>query len=93
MKIICKHAIVSGVVQGVGFRASAVHQAAKIGDLQGWARNLVDGSVEIVVQGPANKVDKLLEWCRRGPSTARVDDVVEEAYPVDPSFTSFRVKY
>jgi acylphosphatase len=68
------HLFISGVVQGVGFRASTREEARRIG-VTGWVRNLEDGRVEAVVQGPREKVDDLIRWSRRGPSSARVDRV------------------
>jgi acylphosphatase len=68
---------VRGRVQGVGYRAWVEHQA-KAHDLEGWVRNLRDGSVEALFAGPADAVAGMVERCRRGPSSARVDAVTEE---------------
>jgi len=71
---------VRGVVQGVGFRHATVRKAHELG-VTGWVANLDDGSVEAMLQGPANQVDLMLEWLRRGPPSARVADLVgEERY-------------
>ena len=64
-------AIVQGRVQGVCFRSATVEQARSL-DLAGFARNLPDGNVEVVVRGPKERVDLLVEFLRRGPSLARV---------------------
>lgn len=71
---------VSGRVQGVSFRANAQRSAAALG-LDGWARNLSDGRVELLAEGEAGKVAAFVEWCQRGPRWARVDELrlVEEA--------------
>ena len=76
------HLIVSGHVQGVFFRQSTKSIARTIG-LQGWVRNRTDGTVEIVAEGPLEDVNKLVEWCEKGPETARVErvDRVDE-FPV-----------
>lgn len=66
--------IVSGKVQGVGFRVSAREQALRL-RLSGHAFNLDDGRVEVVAQGEAGAVDALASWLRRGPPAARVDGV------------------
>lgn len=71
-------AIVTGIVQGVGYRASTAHEAQRL-QLAGWVRNLPDGSVELEAEGPDDIVDALITWCRRGPTHAEVDDVVVEA--------------
>jgi acylphosphatase len=73
---------VSGRVQGVWFRASARERALELG-LDGEARNLADGRVEIHAEGPAEAIDSFLVWCGRGPAGARVDTVaVEDQEPV-----------
>jgi acylphosphatase len=76
------HAVVRGVVQGVGYRASMLAEATRLG-LTGWVRNLPDGSVELEAEGTTAAVDALLAWCARGPWGARVDGV--ESVEVAPS--------
>ena len=66
--------IVTGTVQGVFFRASALEQAQSL-SLTGWVKNLPDGGVEIVAEGPRYALDQLVEWCHRGPPGARVEGV------------------
>lgn len=66
--------LVSGRVQGVGFRAATVDQARRLG-LHGHARNLADGRVEVLAVGPDGAVAALAAWLRTGPSLARVDAV------------------
>jgi len=70
MKVV--HVIVRGRVQGVGYRAFVEHEARKLG-LEGWVRNRRDGSVEAVFAAMPEKVDAMIEACRRGPLGARVD--------------------
>jgi acylphosphatase len=72
--------LIAGRVQGVFFRASCADEARRLGVL-GFARNLRDGRVEVVVEGDADAVDALVEWCRHGPPNARVDavEIVDEA--------------
>ena len=70
---------VSGRVQGVGFRYHVISHAQELG-LDGYARNLEDGTVEIWAEGPAAALDSLLRATREGPRWARVDDVrIEDA--------------
>jgi acylphosphatase len=64
--------LVSGKVQGVWFRASARDQAVALG-LRGFARNLPDGSVEVLAAGDAETLEQLAQWLRLGPPSARVD--------------------
>ena len=69
--------IVSGRVQGVGFRYWASSQAASLG-VSGWVRNSPGGNVEAVFEGPAERVELLLRWCRQGPPAAYVDQLEVE---------------
>jgi acylphosphatase len=69
---------ITGRVQGVGYRYWVEHQAREH-DLEGWVRNRRDGSVEALFAGPEHVVTEMVERCRRGPSSARVDAVTEES--------------
>ncbi|GAA5235587.1 acylphosphatase [Verticiella sediminum] len=68
---------VTGVVQGVGYRAATTRQAHQL-KITGWVRNDDDGSVEAVIQGEPDQIDRMLEWMRHGPPPARVADVTSE---------------
>jgi acylphosphatase len=72
--------VVTGLVQGVGFRWSARRAAERIG-VRGWVRNRADGSVELHVEGDEERVAAMLAWLRRGPDGAviREVEVVETA--------------
>lgn len=65
---------VTGRVQGVGYRAGALHKARQLG-LTGWIQNNADGSVLIEVEGPQEQVDEFVRWCWRGPMLAKVEKV------------------
>ena len=69
-----------GRVQGVGFRASAAHQARRLG-VAGWVRNLPDGSVELEVRGAPAAVEALVDWVAQGPRGARVTGVDAHEVP------------
>jgi acylphosphatase len=73
-----RHVMIRGRVQGVGYRAWVEHQA-RMRDLEGWVRNLRDGSVEAVFAGPEDVVAEMVASCWHGPTSARVGDVAEEA--------------
>ena len=73
-----RHVAIRGRVQGVGYRYF-VERAARSRDLEGWVRNRRDGSVEAVFAGPAEAVAAMIAACRRGPSSARVDALQDEA--------------
>lgn len=68
------HVFVSGLVQGVNFRWYTTEQARRLG-LGGWVRNLGDGRVEAVIEGPETTVKEMIDWLGRGPRHARVDGV------------------
>jgi acylphosphatase len=72
---------ITGRVQGVGFRAAAVRQAHLLG-VTGWVRNNADGSVQTLLQGPHDQVDRMLSWLLVGPPGARVAEVVSQAQDV-----------
>jgi acylphosphatase len=76
--MVSRHLQISGRVQGVGFRYSMQKEATRLG-LSGWVRNRRDGSVEAVFSGPADAITAMIAACRRGPSSARVDAVQDEA--------------
>lgn len=74
------HLLVSGIVQGVGYRWNAVRQAESLG-LTGWVRNRADGRVECEAQGPAPAVASFIAWTRQGPRHAEVEDVAVADLP------------
>jgi acylphosphatase len=83
---------VSGIVQGVFFRANTVSVATRLG-LKGFVRNLPDGSVEIVAEGEKELLEKLLEWCARGPEGASVIKTEPKWEENKNEFRVFRVRY
>ncbi len=85
-----RRVFISGLVQDVWFRATTAKHAARAG-VQGWVRNLADGRVEAVLEGTADAVNEMIDFCSRGPEMARVDriEVVEE----DPeNLEGFRIR-
>jgi acylphosphatase len=78
-----------GEVQGVAFRYHCEQEARRLG-VRGWVRNEPDGSVTAYLEGRHDSVEELLDWCREGPSDARVYSLDEET--VEPlGATDFRV--
>lgn len=84
--------LVAGMVQGVAFRQSAVWEAERLG-LSGWVRNLPDGRVEALAEGPRSKVGAFVAWCRRGPPAARVSGVEVVWSPAEGDLQGFRIAY
>ena len=80
---------VTGRVQGVGFRAATVRQAHLLG-VTGWVRNAPDGSVEALIQGDAEQVDRMLSWLHRGPPSARVAEVAHSQNHTERHFDNFQ---
>jgi acylphosphatase len=69
--------VVSGAVQGVFFRTETRDRARSLG-VAGWIRNVPDGTVEAAFEGDGERVGSMVEWCRRGPSGASVENVEVE---------------
>ena len=86
-----RRVLITGRVQGVYFRQSTLQEAASLG-VAGWVRNLPDGRVEAVFEGPPALVDAAVAWCRTGPPRAAVDsvDVIEEQ---PEGLAGFRLRY
>ena len=81
--------VISGIVQGVGFRYAMMAQARLLG-LNGWVRNRRDGSVEAIIAGDAAQIEQMLAWARNGPAGAVVDKVMVETAAGD--FTGFELR-
>jgi acylphosphatase len=86
------HVYISGRVQGVAFRARTHREAARLG-LGGWVRNLPDGRVEAVFEGPDEKITEMLAWCRKGPSLALVKGVELNEETCADDFRDFTIRY
>ncbi|ROR35081.1 acylphosphatase [Inmirania thermothiophila] len=86
----CLRCRVTGRVQGVFFRATAREEAQRLG-ITGYARNLPDGSVEVLACGPEEALAAFRDWLRRGPPTAQVHEVRCEEAPVTPP-AQFRIR-
>ena len=82
--------VVTGRVQGVFFRQSALGEAQRLG-LCGQVRNLADGGVEAIVEGSPDAVDAFEDWCRRGPPAARVDSVLARRSAARGEYRTFTV--
>ncbi len=85
-------AVVHGRVQGVGFRWSAVREARALG-LSGTVANRPDGTVEVVAEGDATRLARLIAWLEKGPPGARVTSVDVEWMPWSGSYNGFGVDF
>lgn len=86
------HIIVSGIVQGVFFRANTRDIAGRLG-VKGWVKNKHDGTVEIIAEGDREKIERLINWCHKGPPGAIVKDVNVEWEDYKGEFKDFNVRY
>ncbi len=85
------HVRVSGQVQGVFFRDSTRQNAEELG-LAGWVKNLPDGRVEAVFEGPSEKVREMVRWCEEGPQQASVENVDTDFEGSDEDLQGFEVR-
>ena len=83
-----RHLRIHGRVQGVWFRESMRQQAEAL-KITGWVRNRADGTVEGMVQGEADAVERMIEWARRGPESAQVGQVEIEVREETVRYESF----
>ncbi|HNT54557.1 MAG TPA: acylphosphatase [Anaerolineaceae bacterium] len=85
------HAVVQGIVQGVGFRAFVIAEA-QARHLTGWVRNTWDGKVEVLAEGPRTTLEDLLTTLRRGPRSAVVYAVTVEWVAARGEYTNFSMR-
>ena len=83
--------LVSGMVQGVGYRQGC-RSIARAQGLVGWVRNLTDGRVEVFAQGDPGGVDRLVDWMWAGPAGAAVTGVESEVVAIDSTLTDFFIQ-
>ena len=88
--MIRRRVLVSGRVQGVAYRDTCQRVAAEHG-VTGWVRNLGDGRVEAVFEGPEEQVDRMVEWAQQGPRLASVKDIAVQTEPAE-GLTEFLVR-
>lgn len=85
------HAIISGRVQGVGFRYFVQENAYRL-NLKGWVRNRWDGTVEVEAEGNQRVLDQLVQTLHQGPTSAIVSEINTEWLPASGNFIDFRVR-
>ncbi len=85
------HILITGFVQGVGFRQSVKRKARSL-QINGWVRNLPDGSVEAIAFGDKDKVHQLIEFCKQGPFLSEVHNVAVSWDDTGEEFVDFVIK-
>jgi len=91
MGIIQFNLLISGQVQGVGYRISARNVAEGL-NLTGWVRNIADGGVEIMAEGDIEPLEQLVAWAKNGPTYAQVYDVEIKQLSATGEFTGFFIR-
>ncbi|MEM1575609.1 MAG: acylphosphatase [Nitrososphaerota archaeon] len=86
------HVFISGLVQGVFFRWNTKKMADKL-QLSGWVRNLPDGRVEAIFEGDKESIEKMIEWCKKGPPEAIVEKVEIIWEEFKGEFKGFKIVY
>lgn len=85
------HLIITGKVQGVFFRDSCQKKAQEL-DVKGWVKN-TSGGVEAVLEGEDERVNQLVEWCKKGPNAAEVEKVDFKEEDFQDEFEEFKILY
>jgi len=86
------HLFISGIVQGVFFRAHTRNSARSL-NLTGWVKNMDDGRVEVVVEGIRSRITEFIGWCHKGPAAASVLSVEVKWQQATGEFEDFEVRY
>ena len=84
---------IKGIVTGVGFRYYTLQEAKKYSGLDGYVRNIYEGSVEVRVQGEKQKVLSFIDWLKHGPSHARIDEIKINQIPVIQTLIPFTIRH
>lgn len=90
-KTILYKIIVTGRVQGVGFRWNALREALALG-INGFVKNQSDGSVYIEAEGTEDQLHQYLEWCQKGPRMSKVESVGVESFP-PVNYSGFKIEH
>lgn len=89
---VCVHLLITGRVQGVGFRYTCQAMAEQFG-VNGWVRNRWDGAVEVLAEGEAEAINRFTDWCRRGPPGAWVNRCDLTDRPPSGEYSSFEIVF
>lgn len=91
-KIIAKHIIIEGRVQGVFFRKNTKQKANEL-NIYGWVKNTNDDKVEILAHGDDNSLNEFINWCKQGPQKAIVKNLQVEEITIEQSLKEFSIVY
>lgn len=86
------HLIITGIVQGVGFR-HFIKSKARILDLKGFVKNTQDNTVEIGIEGEKEKIEAFVEECKKGPLLAKIKNITVQEEPYKGEWTTFEVEH
>lgn len=86
------HIFVSGRVQGVSFRYYTAQKAEELG-LKGWVRNTEDGELEAVFEGKQDKIKEIISWMRKGPPSAKIDNINIKEEQNRGEFSNFEIRF
>jgi len=86
------HLIVHGYVQGVFFRLNVKKMADSL-ELKGYAKNMTDGTVKVVAEGPQDKIKELIAYCKKGTEASEVEKVDVKFEEANSEFTNFEIRY
>lgn len=92
LKLTRAHVIVAGDVQGISFRYYTKQKAIILG-IKGWVKNLQNGEVEAVFEGLEERIREMIEWCKKGPWLAKVNNVRVEFSDYKGEFENFEIRY
>lgn len=82
---------IHGKVQGVFYRVYTQEKAEKL-ELTGWVKNMPDGTVEVCLQGKEDAINKMIEWCREGSPSSKVEDIKIERGAAQEELSEFEVR-
>lgn len=85
------HLLISGRVQGVGYRASACDKGQQLG-INGWVKNMPDGRVEMIIEGEQLKLEQMIAWAKQGPRFADVSHIDISEQSVTGKLSEFQIR-
>ena len=84
--------VISGEVQGINFRFFTKKKADELG-IKGYIKNLENGNVEAIFQGDEDSIKKIINWCKKGPSSAKVDSIEINQIKLEKEYKEFKIEF